>query len=227
MRPRTLAVVVALAVMASGLCGCAGDQQMQTRIKQMARQQLATEDYQVAPPDELTIEVRGEPELSRTVIVRPDGKVTVPTVGDMYVQGKTIPEIDAEMTEALSKELAAPNVTVTLVAARSKAIYVLGEVRRAGMQPYFGDMTLIDAIGAAGGLTLYANAGAVKVTRPAMDNPDVYNVNIRYLVYKGEAAYNLCSRKATLFTCRRRDSPRSAMRWTNCCSRSARRSGAS
>lgn len=137
MRFRSVVLVVTVLAVVFA-CGCGESKSkraMNTKLTQLARTSQVEAEYIVAPPDELSIEVKGYPEYTRNVVVRPDGKITVPGMGDLCVQGKTIPAITSEVTEGISKELSQPVVTVTLVAARSKAIYVLGEVRRPVCSP--------------------------------------------------------------------------------------------
>ena len=200
MRLRAFFLLVVLAALAVSASGCAQDRTLQVKLNQLARTRHVESDYQVAPPDELSIDVKGYPEYSRGMIVRPDGKITVPGVGDLYVQGLTLPEINDAVTEGLSKELTTAKVTVSLVTARSKAIYVLGEVRRPGTQPYYGDMNLIDALGAAGGLTLYAHSGKITITRESLEEPDIYQVDLKKLVEEGAAEQNVVLREGDIIS---------------------------
>ena len=186
-----IVLVLMLSVALSAGCASQQNRQLQAKLMQMARTPQTVEEYVVAPPDQISVEVWGAPEYSRNMVVRPDGKVTIPSLGDLYVQGKTLPEITQEVTELLSKELAQPNVTVSLVTARSKAVFILGEVRRPARIDYYGDMKLIDAIGYTGGLTMNASAGKIKVTRASLDKPEILKINLRKLVYDGAAEQNI------------------------------------
>ena len=190
MRSRALMLVVVVAV-AFLAFGCAGDRVAQARLMKMARTPYVEPDYRVGPPDQIIVEVKGYPEYSRTMIVRPDGKVTVPSVGDIYVEKMTMPEITAAVTEALKKELSQPIVTVSVQMATSKAIYVLGEVKSPGSQPYYGDMNLVDAIGAAKGFNFYGDMAKITVTRESLDKPEVILVDLKKLIYKGAAEQNI------------------------------------
>ena len=193
MRARALLLLVVVALVFSA-CGCANQKVMQARLMQMAKTHTAEAEYRVGPPDQLVVEVKGYPEYSRNVIVRPDGKITVPSVGDIMVQGLTVPEITAAVTEGLKKELSQPNVTVTLAVAASKAVYVLGEVKTPGLKPYYGDMKLVDAIALAGGLSLYGDWEKVSLTRESLDKPEVYIIDLKKLVESGSAEQNLVLR---------------------------------
>ncbi len=195
MRFRAFMAVLVVAAVFLGTTGCCEQNKaMQVKLLQIARSPHPESEYVVAPPDELSIEVKGYPEYTRTVTVRPDGKITVPGMGDLMVQGQTIPAITSAITEGVSKELAQPVVTVTLVAARSKAIYVLGEVRRPGIFPYYGDMNLIDGVASAGGTTLFANERKVRLTRASLDQPSLYKINLVKLYKEGAAEQNMVLR---------------------------------
>jgi len=183
--------IVALAVLSMVGCQTASHRALQAKLITMARNPMPEADYRIAPPDSLSIEVKGYADYSRQMTVRPDGKITVPSVGDVHVQGLTTLEAAASIKEALLEELSAPNVTVSLMGAASKAIFISGEVRRPGRQPYYGDMDLLDALGSAGGLTMYADAGKITVTRASLDNPEVICLNLRKLVYDGAAEQNI------------------------------------
>jgi len=183
-----LLVVVSIAFLS---VGCATNKALNAELKRMARNPEPVPEYRIAPPDQLNIEVRGYPEFSRTETVRPDGKVTLPSVGDVRVQGLTVPEATNLIAEGLKTELAKPQVTVVVAAANSKAVYVLGEVRRPGLHAFFGDMTLVDAIAQSEGLSYYADSAKVTLTRESLDNPLVYKINLRQLINKGAAEQNM------------------------------------
>ena len=189
MRSRIL-ILVAAAAVAFTLCGCQTTA-MNSKLMKMARNPTPEPEYKVAPPDQILIEVKGYPEYTRTQAVRPDGKITVPSVGDIYVQGLSIPEINVAVTEGLKKELSLPSINVQLVASTSKAIYVLGEVRSPGLRPYFGDMRLIDAIASAQGLTFNGDWHKVTLARGSLDHPQVLTIDLRKLVDKGAAEQNV------------------------------------
>ena len=193
MNSRALLVSLIVALVFS-ISGCATSPAvMRAKLMQLAKNRVPEAEYRVAPPDQLIVEVKGYPEYSRGVTVRPDGKITVPSVGDIMVQNMTLPEINTAVTEGLRKELSQPSVTVSLVAAVSKVVFVLGEVRRPGLRPYYGDMTLIEAIASAEGPTLYADWRNVTLTRASLDPKDakVYKVDLWKLVEKGAAEQDI------------------------------------
>lgn len=190
MRLRTgVAILVVAAVLAGG---CARtDPALRAKLITMARNPIPDEEYRIAPPDSLTINVKDYADYSGPVMVRPDGKITVTAVGDVQVQGMTTLEAAESIRQELLKELEAPIVTVTLNSANSKAVYVLGEVARQGAQRYFGDMNVIDAIASAGGYTQNANIRVVSVTRASLDHSEMFRINLRKLILDGAAEQNM------------------------------------
>src|SRR5262245_34622813 len=113
-------------------------------------------EYRIAPPDQLTITVRPEPEIVRELVVRPDGRISFDLIGDGEVRGHTVDEVRNEITRRLKEYIVQPDVTVALTRSESRMFYVFGEVMRPGGYPLIGDATVLQAIGAAGGTTRYA-----------------------------------------------------------------------
>jgi polysaccharide export outer membrane protein len=199
MRSCVLLLVLVVAIVASSV-GCATSTAAdRAKLLALAQEPKTEANYSVAPPDQLNIEVKGYPEYTRTVIVRPDGKITVPSIGDIYVQGLTMPEITSAVVDGLTKELASPNVTVSLVAASSKAIYVLGEVKSPGSLPYYGDMTLVDAIGSAKGLSFYGDMTNIRLTRLGPDGAQtIVCINLKKLIDDGSPEENVVLREGDI-----------------------------
>lgn len=192
MRSRALLpVVVGLALLCTVGCATSKSKALQAKLITMVRSPMTEAEYQIEPPDTLLIEVKSYPEYSRQVTVRPDGMITVAPVGDVEVQGLTTQAAATAIESALLQELSQPSVTVSLLQANSKAIYVLGEIRRPGRQLYYGNMNLVDALGQAGWFTPYADIGTVRITRASLDDPIVLRSNLRKLVYKGAAEQNI------------------------------------
>ncbi len=125
----------------------------------------AMAEYTVGVEDLLEIRVWGETELGATVRVRPDGKITVPLVNDLYVKGRTTEEIRADITGKLSSYLRDPNVTVILNELNSFKIYVLGEVQAQGVFALQRPTTVLQAIAITGGLTVYSKKTITLIRR--------------------------------------------------------------
>jgi len=119
----------------------------------------ATDDpnYSIGAQDELNIDVWKEPEISRTVPVRPDGMISLPLLNDIQAAGLTPMQLGSQITEKLKKFMAEPQVTVTVTRINSKRIFIMGEVNRAGAYPLLPNMTVLQALSSAGGFTRFAN----------------------------------------------------------------------
>lgn len=121
--------------------------------------------YKIGADDVLTINVWHEPEVSRNVPVRPDGKISLPLVGDVSAAGLTPVQLQNELEARFAKYLTNPEVSVIVAEIRSQRINVLGEVLRPGTYPLIPPMTVIDAIAAAGGLREFAKPNKAYVLR--------------------------------------------------------------
>jgi len=122
-------------------------------------------NYVIGPQDTLDISVWKEPDLTRTVPVRPDGKISLPLLDDVQAGGLTPAQLKAEITQRLKKYFTDPRVTVTVTTIASQRIYVLGEVTRAGAYPLIPGMTLLQALSSSGGFTQFANTRNIYLLR--------------------------------------------------------------
>ena len=126
----------------------------------------ATDDlnYVIGPEDELIISVWREPDISRTVPVRPDGKISLALLNYVQATGRTPMQLATDITEKLKKYIADPRVTVVVTAMNSRRIYVLGEVLHTGAVPLLPNMTVLQALATAG-FTQFANVKGIYVLR--------------------------------------------------------------
>ncbi len=122
-------------------------------------------DYRIGPQDVLTISVWKEPEITRTVPVRPDGKISLPLLNDVQAAGLTPMELAESITIGLKKFIADPQVTVIVTEINSRHFYVLGEVGRPGAYPLLPGMTVLQALSGAGGFSQWANLNEIYVLR--------------------------------------------------------------
>lgn len=129
-------------------------------------------DYRIGPQDVVRIDVWKEPDVSRSVPVRPDGKISMPLLNDVQAAGLTSMELAASIRDGLSKFMTNPQVTVTVSEVNSRRIYVTGEVARQGAQTLLPNMTVLQAISAAGGLTQFAREKKIYIVR-AVDGKQV------------------------------------------------------
>jgi polysaccharide export outer membrane protein len=127
----------------------------------------ATDDpnYIIGPQDTLDVSVWKEPELTRTVPVRPDGKISLPLLNDVQAAGLTPSQLMSQITTGLSKYMNSPQVTVIVTAVSSQRIYILGEVSRPGAYVMIPGMTVLQALSNGGGLTQFANRSKIYVLR--------------------------------------------------------------
>jgi len=134
---------------------------------QTAPKKPATDDpnYVIGPQDVLDISVWKEPELTRPVPVRPDGKISMPLLNDVQAAGKTPLQLAIDITTGLKKFVTDPQVTVIVTTINSQRVFILGEVNRAGAYPLLPDMTVLQALSSAGGFTIYANLKKIYVLR--------------------------------------------------------------
>lgn len=136
-----------------------------SKAKAAAAAPPAVEEYTIGSDDLLAVNVWKEPEISRNVVVRPDGKISLPLVGDLRASGRTPVQLQDDIKAQLSNYLANPEVTVILQEARSQKFNILGEVEHPGSYPLSRSMTVLDAIAVAGGLRDFAKGRKIYVLR--------------------------------------------------------------
>lgn len=121
--------------------------------------------YVIGPEDVLDINVWKEPDMTRTVPVRPDGKISLPLINDVQAAGSTPQQLASTVKEKLRKYVQDPQVTVIVTAINSQRIFVVGEVLRAGAFPLIPGMTVLQALSSAGGFTTFADVKKIHVMR--------------------------------------------------------------
>lgn len=122
-------------------------------------------DYIIGPDDVLSVNVWKEPDLSRSVPVRPDGKITLPLVGDIQANGATPIKLQGAIEKSLSEYISKPVVTVIVQEARSHKFNIIGEVHKPGTYVLSAPMTVLDAIALAGGFREWAKVKSIYVLR--------------------------------------------------------------
>ena len=124
-----------------------------------------TAEYKIGPLDVLQIDVWKEPEITRTIPVRPDGKISLPLVNDVQAAGLTAMQLAGMLREGLSKFLVNPQVTVTVTAINSRRVFLTGEMSRTGALPLLPNMTVLEALSSAGGFTPFARTKDIYILR--------------------------------------------------------------
>jgi polysaccharide biosynthesis/export protein len=125
----------------------------------------AADTYVIGASDTLIVTVWKETALSGSVLVRPDGMISMALLGDVQASGLTPQQLADEIAAKLKKFVQDPNVSVVISQIHSKNIYMLGEVGRKGPIEMTPGMTLLEAIASAGGLTDYANTKKIYILR--------------------------------------------------------------
>lgn len=122
-------------------------------------------DYHLVPGDKLRIEVYKDTQLSQSLQIRPDGKITLPLVGDVPAAGRTSLELRDSIASSLKEYITNPVVTVIVVETVPPVYYVMGEVHEPGPQPLMGQVNVVQAISAAGGFKDFAKTKDIRIQR--------------------------------------------------------------
>lgn len=151
-------------------------------------------DYRIGVDDRLQITVWRNPELSTTVPVRPDGKISVPLIGDVQAGGNTPTQVAAIIKEKLSAYIREPNVAVILTELRSheflSRVRVTGAVRAPRSMPYRPGMTVLDVVLEAGGTNDFAAPNRTKLYRKTKTKTEVFDVDLEAILSKGKLESN-------------------------------------
>jgi len=155
--------------------------------------QAATADpeYKVGPGDKLRIEVYKDPQLSQSLQVRPDGKITLPLVADIQASGLTPIQLRDDLTSRLKEYITNPVVTVIVVEASAATAYVVGEVNHPGaVTLQGGQLTVLQAIALAGGLKDFANSKNIRILRKSsIVGVQTINFNYKDAIRGAQAVY--------------------------------------
>lgn len=123
------------------------------------------QEYRIGPQDVVQIDVWKEPEITRTIPVRPDGKISLPLLNDVQAAGLTAMQLAGNIREGLTRYLNNPQVTVTVTQINSRRVFVTGEVGRAGALPLLPSMTVLQALSSSGGFTQFAKEKGIYILR--------------------------------------------------------------
>jgi polysaccharide export outer membrane protein len=181
--------IVLAAACALALGGCAthrGGQPIET--------QVVDSQYLIGPGDSVNIIVWRNPEVSMSVPVRPDGKITTPLVEDLPAAGKTSTALARDIEKALSKYIQQPVVTVIVtnfVGNYNEQIRVIGQAAKPQALPYRRDMSLMDVMIAVGGTTEFAAGNRAKLIRNVDGKQQQFNVRLDDLIKDGDISANV------------------------------------
>jgi len=200
------ALFVLLAGVVVLVSGCASKQDL-TDEKDKGTNQFESYvegDYRIGEDDVLQVTVWRNPELSVTVPVRPDGKISVPLIGDVQAGGNTPMQVAAIIKDKLSAYIREPNVAVILTQLRSheflSRVRVTGAVRTPRSMPYRQGMTVLDVVLEAGGVNDFAVPNGTKVYRKLKNKIEVIDVELGDILTKGKLGTNVELRPGDVVT---------------------------
>jgi polysaccharide export outer membrane protein len=148
----------------------------------VSKSATADPNYVIGAQDVLDINVWKEPDVSRTVPVRPDGKISLPMLNDVQAAGLTPAQLAAQITESLKKYVTSPQVTVIVTTINSQRVYILGEVTRPGAFPLIPGMSVLQALSSAGGFTQFAKVKNIFVRRIENGKETKYPFNYKEVI---------------------------------------------
>ena len=186
---RNLSQCIMLLAVVASLTACSSGGMLQ-----QATYQSQTSDYIIGPGDNINVFVWGNAELSATVPVRPDGKITTPLVEDVQASGKTPSELAREMEKHLTRYIRNPVATVivtSFVGRYNEQVRVIGEAATPQSLPFRENMTLLDIMIAVGGLTDYASGNSARLFRRMGGKQKEYSLRIEDLLNGGDITANV------------------------------------
>ena len=167
----TTPVIICVIVCVGILFSCSTPEVIRTKTPPPSVQ------YVIGPDDILSINVWKEPELSTTVPVRPDGKISLPLINDIRAAGLTPHQLKDELTKKLATYLSDPTVSVTVTTINSLKIFVIGNVNAPGTIQVQQEVNIIQAISLAGGLNEWAKKSKIKIVRKDGDEEKQFKIN--------------------------------------------------
>ncbi len=155
--------------------------------------QPVSPDYRIGPGDSLHVFVFENEQLSVTVPVRPDGKISTPLVEDMVAVGKTPSQLARDIEKALSQYVKSPKVNVVVMVALSvySSVKVIGEVKDPQSLPYHEGMTVLEALLDVKGLTQFAAGNRARIIRTVNGKTQEIKVKLEALVNRGDVSQNV------------------------------------
>ncbi|MBD0323944.1 MAG: polysaccharide biosynthesis/export family protein [Aldersonia sp.] len=134
-------------------------------------------DYRLGTGDKLRVDIYKDPNLSQSLQIRPDGKITLPLVGDVVALGRTPTELRDAISQSLKQYITEPVVTVIVVETVPQNIYVMGEVNSPGPQPLNGQISVLQALATAGGFRDFAKTKDIRILRKTPKGTETIRFN--------------------------------------------------
>jgi polysaccharide export outer membrane protein len=192
---KNLVKVIFIFIFLVEVSACAGPGKPNLPPEDAASNVIAVETYTIDVGDNVTINVWKNPELSISEPVRPDGKISIPLVGDVLAAGREPEELAADIEQSLSAYVKNPNVTVILTGLEGhtflSSIRVTGAVGNNMAITYHQGMTVIDAVLAAGSVDIYADGNHTKLYRRSNGVTATYDIRLDDILKKGDMTTNV------------------------------------
>jgi polysaccharide biosynthesis/export protein len=182
----------ALLVLLAGATGCAISHSLPHHAIWASAQEATSvrDDYRIGPEDTLEITVWKTPDISRTVMVRPDGMISLPLFNDIQAAGLTPLQLREVLSQRLAEYMSAPEVSVIVVDPRSSKVLLIGEVQRPGPLELRKPLRVLEALFLAGGPTNFASPKRIAVLRPNGDTVLRIPFNYKKAISAGGEAEN-------------------------------------
>jgi polysaccharide biosynthesis/export protein len=147
--------------------------------------------YVIGPDDVLSIVFWRDKDMSADVVVRPDGRISLPLLNDIPAAGSTPEELRAQLEKAAAKYVAEPNATVVVKTINSRKVYITGNVLKPGTYPLTGEMSVLQLIAVAGGLQEYADSKKILVMRKEEGRDRSFTFNYKDVVRQKNLQQNI------------------------------------
>jgi polysaccharide export outer membrane protein len=190
---RSLLYVLSASIVLIG-CASTGPLSENAKLEDLKEVNLRTSEFVLGAGDTVAFAVYRQDDLARSVKIDTSGKVMFPLIGDIQVAGKSIFTLRDELKERYSVYLVNPQIIVTVTAISSKKFLVLGEVNSPGVFTIDTDLTIIEAIARAGGMTQYAKENKVIVIRRGKEKPELLSFCFNDVWGKGDVTRDVTVR---------------------------------
>jgi polysaccharide export outer membrane protein len=147
--------------------------------------------YVIGPEDVLTIFFWRDKEMSGDVVVRPDGKISLPLLNDVQAAGYSPEQLRAELMKSAARFVEDPNATVVVKAINSRKVFITGNVAKQGYYPLTSDMNVLQLIAVSGGLAEYADAKNIRIIRTENGKPRYYKFSYKDVLEGKNPAQNI------------------------------------
>jgi polysaccharide export outer membrane protein len=145
----------------------------------------------IGPDDVLTVIVWREKDLSTDVVVRPDGKVSLPLLNDVQAAGHTPEQLRATVTESVRRFVTDPAVTVVVKQINSRKVFITGQIAKPGPYPLTGPTTVLQLVAIAGGVAEYADSENIVVMRTEDGQPQSFRFNYKDVIRRRNLKQNI------------------------------------